>query len=90
MNASAAPIYFDKSINKDMLENGAVAMPTMFLDLPVSVRSRVNPSRFQSLMVLSADVVTICLLSGLSRHFRTCLPINALENWKIAMRKLFF
>ena len=47
--------------------------------IPVSVRSSVKPSRFQSLMVLSADVVTICLLSGLNKHFRTCLPTTQPE-----------
>lgn len=41
---------------------------------PVRVRSRVNPSKFHSLIVLSAEVVTIWRLSGLSRHFSTCLP----------------
>lgn len=48
--------------------------------LPVRVRSRVKPSRFHSLMVLSAEVVTICLLSGLNKHFKTCLPATLLHS----------
>lgn len=46
---------------------------------PVSVLSKEKPSRFHSLIVLSADVVTICLLSGLSRHFKTCLPARRMR-----------
>ncbi len=38
--------------------------------LPVRVRSREKPSRFQSLMVLSEDVVASWRTSGLSRHFK--------------------
>ena len=41
---------------------------------PVRVRSSLKPSTFQSLIVLSEEVVASCLASGLSRHFRTCLP----------------
>jgi hypothetical protein len=41
---------------------------------PVKVRSSVNPSIFQSLTVLSEDVVTIWRTSGLSRTFKMCLP----------------
>lgn len=38
--------------------------------LPVRVRSREKPSRFQSLMVLSEEVVASWRTSGLSRHFK--------------------
>ena len=41
---------------------------------PTSVRSSVKPSRFQSLTVLSADVVASWRTSGLSRHLSTYLP----------------
>lgn len=43
-------------------------------DIPVRVRSRVKPSMFHNLTVLSAAAVASCLASGLSRHFRMGLP----------------
>ena len=41
---------------------------------PTSVRSSVKPSRFHSLIVLSADVVASWRTSGLSRHLSTYFP----------------
>ena len=42
--------------------------------LPVKVLSRVKPSRFHSLTVLSADAVASWRTSGLNKHFSTYLP----------------
>ena len=42
--------------------------------IPVRVLSRVKPSRFQSLTVLSAEAVASCRTSGLSKHLSTYLP----------------
>ena len=43
-------------------------------NVPVRVLSRVKPSRFHSLTVLSAEAVASCRTSGLSKHLSTYLP----------------
>ena len=43
-------------------------------NIPVRVLSRVKPSRFHSLTVLSAEAVASCRTSGLSKHLSTYLP----------------
>ena len=55
---------------------------------PESVHSSVNPSRFQSFTVLSAEVVANCLTSGLKRHFKIYFPADGSTGLEFAPNKL--